>query len=72
MKDTSITLPLIKSHLNFYKGSSPLLLIPAKEKELVQELLKMKARNVEIHISQSLIRPSPEVKGIVLATFLPE
>lgn len=72
IKDSANTLTLIKSHLDSYKGHSPLVLIPTKETQLVQDLLMMKARNVELHISQSLEKNSPEVKGIVLPTFLPE
>ncbi|MCM8532656.1 MAG: GNAT family N-acetyltransferase [Lentisphaeraceae bacterium] len=67
------TLTLIKSHLNNFKGFSPLLLIPAKEKELVQALLKMKAKNIEIHMTQSLgTAPATTTKGLFMPTFLPE
>lgn len=72
MKDCSDSLALIKSHLNYYRGQSPLLLIPAKEKQLVQALLNMKARNIELHISQTISGEDIEPSGIVLATFMPE
>ncbi|MCM8542351.1 MAG: GNAT family N-acetyltransferase [Lentisphaeraceae bacterium] len=71
--DSSDTLRLIKSHLNYFKGHSPLLLIPAREKLLVQELLKMKARNIELHITQVLSdTQATPVNGLTIPTFLPE
>lgn len=66
-------IPLIKSHLNFYNGSSPLLLIPSKEKNLVEAMLKLKARNIEIHLTQSLnCSAQMELNGVMLPTFMPE
>ena len=63
---------LIKSHLNYYKGLNPLVIIPAKEKDLVQELLKMKAKNVELHISQSIPASESPSNGLIMPTFMPE
>ena len=73
MRNHTDSLALIKSHLNNFKGFSPLLLIPAKEKELVQALLKMKAKNIEIHMTQSLGNiPNKTSTGFFMPTFLPE
>lgn len=73
VRSASSTLPLIKSHLKYFKGQSPLIIVPAREKLIVQELLKMKARNVELHVTQSISKdPLQPVKGIVIPTFMPE
>ncbi len=73
VRDSQSSLALIKSHLNYYKGQSPLIIVQAREKSLVQELLNMKARNVELHVTQTIsISPPKPVNGIVLPTFMPE
>ena len=73
MKEHRSAAALIKSQLNHFKGENPLVIIPSKERELVQELLKLKARNVELHVSQT---NSPDsavpIKGLILPTFMPE
>ncbi|MCM8528986.1 MAG: GNAT family N-acetyltransferase [Lentisphaeraceae bacterium] len=73
MKNSDVALTLIKSHLNLFCGYSPLLLIPSKEKALVQSLLKLGAKNIELHITQSLSDNSPKIQnGLIIPTFLPE
>lgn len=66
-------LDLIKSHLNYYKGTTPLIIAPCSQNNLVQELLKMGAKNVEMHFSQTLGGISGQAtNGIIIPTFMPE
>jgi len=71
-RNSQTALSLIKSHLDYYKGESPLVIVPVKETVLVQELLKMKARNVELHISQSIPFSASPKNGFIMPTFMPE
>ena len=72
-RSESIALTLIKSHLNFYKAHSPLVIIPSSQRDLVKELLKLKARNVELHITQTIAdNPTLPKNGFIIPTFMPE
>lgn len=73
MRDEMTSLHLIKSHLNYYKGSTPLIIAPCAQNNLIQELLKMGAKNVELHFSQTLGGSTDQVaNGIIIPTFMPE
>ncbi|NRA39931.1 MAG: GNAT family N-acetyltransferase [Planctomycetes bacterium] len=73
MKDAGVAAALIYRSLNRYRSMQPLVLIPADNKELIQAMYAIKARNCETHVSQvynpvNIDRPC----GIVLPTFMPE
>jgi GNAT superfamily N-acetyltransferase len=73
MQNPAVTAALIKSHLDYYRGMSPLVIIPSNSAELVQEMRTLKARNCELHITQ--VYKHAEVlpqKGVFLPSFLPE
>ncbi len=69
--DSSVAKLLIQTELNQHRGRSPLFLIPSNDPELVKAMYQLGARNCELHVAQSL-GPPPEIKGIVLPTFMPE
>ncbi|MGY8961506.1 MAG: GNAT family N-acetyltransferase [Alphaproteobacteria bacterium] len=69
--DSNIAKLLIQTELNNHCGRKPLFLIPSNQPELVSAMYQLGARNCELHVAQSL-GPPPEIKGIVLPTFMPE
>ena len=62
---------LIINELNQYKGRTPLFLIPADNRELVDAMFSIGARNCELHFSQVLGEQQP-INGVVMPTFMPE
>lgn len=69
--DSKVANLLIQTELNQHRGRSPVFLIPSNQPELVAAMYRLGARNCELHLAQSL-GPPPEIKGIVLPTFMPE
>ena len=65
------TLALLHAELNHHAGRSPVFLVPTDCRQLVDHLYGWKARNCEIHFSQTL-GDWQEPTGVVLPTFMPE
>ncbi|QXD25836.1 GNAT family N-acetyltransferase [Opitutia bacterium ISCC 51] len=66
-----IATALIQTELNNHKGKSPVFLLPANNRELVGAMYALGARNCEMHVGQ-VLGEAPEIKGIVMPTFMPE
>ncbi len=62
---------MISSEAGRFEGGSPLMLIPAAERELVRELYAAGARNCELHVAQ-VLGDAPAPRGIAMPTFMPE
>ena len=62
---------MIQTELNHHKGQSPVFLLPANNRELVASMYALGARNCELHVGQ-VLGDAPEIKGIVMPTFMPE
>ncbi len=62
---------LIVNELNQHKGRSPLFLVPADNRELVDAMYSIGAKNCELHFSQVLGDQQP-IKGVVMPSFMPE
>ncbi|MCH2205813.1 MAG: GNAT family N-acetyltransferase [Lentisphaerales bacterium] len=64
---------LIKSHLQYFKNLNVLVLVPSQDAFLKESLLKLKAKNIELHLTQVYsTKALPNVRGVILPTFLPE
>jgi len=70
-RDPEVALALIVTHLDRYRGRSPVFLVPVEQIELTRRLYDLGARNCEIHFAQVLGEDQP-VNGIVMPSFLPE
>ena len=70
-QSAEIATALIQSELNHHKGKSPVFLLPANNRDLVSAMYALGARNCELHVGQ-IIGEAPEIKGIVMPTFMPE
>ncbi len=57
--------------LNQHKGGTLVLLAPADNRELVDKMYSIGARNCELHFSQ-VLGDAPPVNGIAMPTFMPE
>jgi GNAT superfamily N-acetyltransferase len=62
---------LIVNEFNQHKGSTAIALVPADNRELVDAMYSIGAKNCEIHFSQVLGEKQP-INGIVMPTFMPE
>lgn len=71
MRSSDAALSLIAAEAGRFEGGSPLMLVPATEKELVRELYAAGARNCELHVAQ-VRGDAQEFQGIVMPTFMPE
>ena len=71
MLDDNAAFDLITAQLSGFKKSSPLFLVPAQAKQLVQRLYELGARNCELHLSQ-VLGQAQEPAGIVMPSFMPE
>jgi ribosomal protein S18 acetylase RimI-like enzyme len=71
MRTTDAALSLIAAEAERFEGGSPLMLVPAAEKELVRALYAAGARNCELHVAQVRGEAQP-LGGIVMPTFMPE
>lgn len=70
-RDANVMSSLIYQELDQNRGGSPVILVPAKEKALVDQLYKWGARNCEIHFSQVRGKATTSA-GICMPTFMPE
>lgn len=70
---------LVRHELNFHRGLSPIWLVPARARVLLDALYALGAKNCDLHVSQ-VRDPNYEVRGydfdqpqgIVFPTFMPE
>ena len=66
-------LALIVAHHGDARESQPVFLVPAKETGLIDQLYKLGARNLELHVSQVYGDcPSQKLGSVILPTFMPE
>ena len=70
-KDEDIAIALLAKQLETFKGKSPVFLVPVKASKVVKQAYLWKARNCEMHVSQTYGEHYP-VEGIVFPAFLPE
>ncbi len=70
-RDPGTAISLIASHLDRFRGQSPVCLVPADQPALVQRLYGLGFRNCELHFAQVLGENQP-VNGIVMPSFMPE
>lgn len=71
MRDEVAALALIHAQLSVPREGSPVFLVPTHESDMVAELYRWGARNVELHFAQvrgAYMQP----QGIVMPSFLPE
>ena len=70
-RNGEVAFSLIASHLNRFRGESPLVLVPVDQPDLVGKLYDLGARNCELHFAQVLGEKQP-VNGVVMPSFMPE
>ncbi len=70
-RDATTCSSLIVAELNQHKGRSPVFLVPADQRDLVDAMYSIGAKNCELHFSQ-VLGQSPDINGIVMPTFMPE
>ncbi len=70
---------LIRHELNFHRGLSPIWLVPARARTILQAMYDLGAKNCDLHVSQVLDKTKTvegmgfeAPTGIVFPTFLPE
>jgi hypothetical protein len=71
MADEEAALGLIAAEAARFAGRSPLFLVPAGAKGLVQKLYALGARNCELHLGQ-VRGQGKAAEGVVMPTFMPE
>jgi GNAT superfamily N-acetyltransferase len=70
-RDTATALALIEYALNRRRDWAPVFLVPAAAGELIGELYRWGAKNLELHVLQ--VRGAcPPLRGISMPTFMPE
>lgn len=62
---------LVIEDLNFYRGRTPLFIVPTNKQKLVHMLYKLGAINIEVHFYQARGQ-FQEFNGVSMPTFLPE
>ena len=71
-RDSRTATALLVAELNRRPGKSPVFLLPSDNRELVAFAYEeLGARNCELHLAQCL-GETPEVRGVVMPTFMPE
>jgi hypothetical protein len=66
-----ITTALLAAQLDFFRGYSPVFLLPVDASHAVKTAYSWGARNCEIHFAQCLGK-KPTTKGVIMPTFMPE
>lgn len=62
---------LVLKELDFYRGRTPLFIVPTNKQKLVHLLYNLGAKNIEVHFCQ--VRGQfKEFRGVSMPTFLPE
>jgi len=70
-RSEEIALALIRNELERFKGTWVLLVVPMKKREMVEQLYKWGAVNVETHLKQ-VWGEFQDFKGVNMPSFLPE
>jgi GNAT superfamily N-acetyltransferase len=70
-RSEEITITLLASQLDFFRGLSPVFLLPVDAAHAVQTVYSWGARNCEIHFAQCL-GERQATKGVIMPTFMPE
>ena len=70
-RSEEVAISLLAAQLDFFRGLSPVFLLPVDAARAVRAAYSWGARNCEIHFAQCLGEPQP-VKGVILPTFMPE
>jgi hypothetical protein len=70
-EDEQVTMELLATLLDRFRGKCPVFLLPVTAKEAVQTAYSWGARNCEIHFSQCRGENQP-TEGVVMPTFMPE
>ncbi len=70
-RSESVALDLIFAMLEFHRGCSPVVLVPANSNRITQALYRFGAKNCELHLAQCLGEWQPS-SGVVIPTFMPE
>ena len=71
MRDQSSAIALVARELDHHRGSSPVWLVPADQRELVGACYSWGARNCELHFAQVLGK-AQRPTGVTMPTFMPE
>jgi hypothetical protein len=71
MRDDRVALALIHAQHHVRRGGPPVFLVPTHESDLLADLYRWGARNVELHFTQ-VRGPYAQPAGLVMPTFLPE
>lgn len=70
-RSENIATSLLSAQLNFFRGYSPVFLLPTDAAQAVKTVYSWGARNCEIHFAQCLgQRQAP--RGVIMPTFMPE
>ena len=70
-RSEDITTALLSAQLDFFRGFSPVFLLPVDAQQAVKTAYSWGARNCEIHFAQCL-GEKPSTKGVIMPTFMPE
>ena len=70
-RSENITTALLAAQLDFFRGFSPVFLLPTNAAEAVKTVYSWGARNCEIHFAQCLGK-KPTTRGVIMPTFMPE
>ncbi|MEK7954376.1 GNAT family N-acetyltransferase [Luteolibacter sp. Y139] len=71
MADDMVALALLHAQLAVPRGGYPIFLVPTHESDMIAELYRWGARNLELHFTQ-VRGPYSQPAGLVMPSFLPE
>lgn len=71
MRSEADAVALIYRELNARRGETMVWLVPSDRREMLEAMYRIGAKNCEIHFAQ-VLGEKPELKGIVMPTFMPE
>ena len=70
-RSENISTSLLSAQLDFFRGFSPVFLLPTEAAQAVKTAYSWGARNCEIHFAQCLGK-KPTTRGVIMPTFMPE
>ena len=70
-RSENISISLLSAQLDFFRGFSPVFLLPTDAAQAVKTAYSWGARNCEIHFAQCLGK-KPTTRGVIMPTFMPE
>ena len=70
-RSENISISLLSAQLDFFRGFSPVFLLPTDAAQAVKTAYLWGARNCEIHFAQCLGK-KPTTRGVIMPTFMPE